>query len=258
LLATICNSRNMDMTGIYTDGLLLGPSRKLVARRTFLCIERVSEMVECRPRALTDELVRYGSDVYSDSGDESIEIISLISQTTGAASTADDDKSIADDKSSVACQSTASTTDGDDRIRSISFTSQPTEDSGSEFCDTASGDTDDVISVRSCVTNEDWDMVGINADGLPLGQSTQAASTAHDNDSIQSSLLASKSTEDSSTDSMSTEFAGNVEEPHGKAQPSGEERTKAKSTRSWQKSGRARQREKARRRERTPSPRRIA
>jgi hypothetical protein len=285
------------MTGICTHDLAPGPLfidddmhlwafQKVVVRRTFVCIERASEKVECQPRALTDDWVRYGSDVHSDSGDVPIQVISLISQTTEVARTADYDDSIStDDKSAVTSQCTeaASTADGDEPIRSISFTS---EDLGSELCDAASGDTDDdaisvcswvtnedwgvtgintdslplglstddtasrdtddLISLCSWVTNEDWDMTGINTDFLPLGQFTEAASTADDDDPIQSTFFVSKSTEDSSTDGTTSEFAGDVGETHGKAQSSGDEHKKAKRKRSWRQSGRTRQRETAR------------
>lgn len=142
-------NEDWDGTGFCTDDLPLGPPaghfsddhldlwtfRKVVVRRTFLEIDLASEKVECRPRALTDGLVRYGSDVHSDSGEEPTQTISLIAQTAETTSTVDDDESIhftsqsaagrsADDKSSVASLSTeaASTADGDEPIRSISFT----------------------------------------------------------------------------------------------------------------------------------------
>lgn len=81
---------------------------------------------------------------------------------------------------------------------------------------------------------------------------------ADDDDPIRPTFFTSKSTEDSSADGKSSEFAGDAEEPHGKAQSLVDEPNKAKTTRSWQRSGRARQREKARRRTRTPSPKGIA
>jgi hypothetical protein len=235
------------MTGVYTDDYMPSSTfRKVAVRRTFLCIDRVSEKMECRPRALTDDMVCYGSYVHSDSRYGSTSFPFL--PTAGTFH-----------KTSVTSQSieAATTSDGEEPKRSISFTS---EDWGSDLCDTASGDTDDVISLRSCVTSDDCDMTGMDTDGLPLGRSTGAASIADDDDgdSIGSTFFASKSNHCSPTDGKSSELAGDVEGTHGKAQPLGDERKKAKTTRSWQRSGRARQREKARRRERTPSPGRVA